>query len=175
MKLAPPLFLPLSSSSSSPSVDPSLPTAFPSSSSLLRCFFRSCLQSQQQLSLICFQKRGGIRVKSCCSCCASLSKTGLAHALLLSPATAFLASFSRLSTRTISAYCVLSVPPKSILPLGALNEGRKCRCADADNGTGFWLRRCKCSREDADASFPHARHLLRVYSTEVRRNRGVAL
>ena len=72
------------------------------------------------LSLICLQKRGGIRVKSCCSCCASLSKTGLVHALLLSPATAFLASFSRLSTRTISAYCVLSVPPKSILPLGAL-------------------------------------------------------
>ena len=65
----------------------------------------------------------------------------------------------------------------SFFPLSALNEGKKRRCADSDNGTGFWLRRCKCSREDAGAStrFPHPRHLLCVYSTEARRNRGLSL
>jgi len=29
---------------------------------------------------------------------------------------------------------------------------KSARYVDADNGTGFWLRRCKCSREDAGAS-----------------------
>jgi hypothetical protein len=143
MKLAPPLFLPLSSSSSSPSVDPSLPTAFPSSSSLLRGFFRSCHHSQ----------------------CA----TALTH--LLSKA-------GRHTREVLLQLLCFFVKDGIGACSGRFVEGRKCRCADADNGTGFWLRRCKCSPEDAGAAtrVPHPRHLLRVYSTEAKRcNRGFLL
>ena len=54
-------------------------------------------------------------------------------------------------------------PPPSILRLSALNEGRKCRCADTDNGACLRSRRRKCSRAHAGASarFTHAQHPLR--------------
>ena len=76
------------------------------------------------------------------------------------PASAFLASF------------IIDADNLGILrfanfffPLSALNEGRKCRFADADNGTGFLLRRFRGSREDAGAAirFPCTTPLTRLF------------
>jgi hypothetical protein len=72
------------------------------------------------------------------------------------PASAFLASFM-IDADNLDILRFAN----SFFPLSALNGGRKCRFADADDGTGLLLRRFRCSREDAGAAN------LRVYSTEV--------
>ncbi len=77
-----------------------------------------------QLSLICFQKRGGTRVESCCNCCASFSKPELVHALRSSSCN-HVSCLSRMidDAPNLGLLCFTSAP-SYILPLRALNESK---------------------------------------------------